>query len=664
MSALIGQTLADRYHVDLFLGKGGMAEVYKVWDSQRAVPLAMKLLRDDLAEDKVFLRRFQREAQTLGRLQHPHIVRFYGLEQVDDLAFMLMDFVDGTTLRKEIFHAKQPFTHQRILQITRPVCSALHYSHQMGMIHCDVKPANIMIHNNSTVLVTDFGIARMTEGATTTMVGAGTPAYMAPEQVRGEDPIPQTDIYALGVVLYEMVTGGERPFTGENAQTTGSTSEKVRWEQMHLAPPPPQQFNPGISPEMGGIIVKCLEKDPARRYDNALGLLNALEQALSVGGITPPRVNEPILVKPAESAPANKPSPVQQAPVSPVFAQPQYTPAGSLPAATRERKRLLSGLIFGGVGGAILCGLIVLGAVLLGRDRLTSLLASSRPTSTRIVERVALPTITPTAIALSTLAPTEPPIISPENLATPTLALAQRVPPTSAISSTPEGNLYTNETLGFTIQYPSSWLSTSMGDWGIAFAPSLEVLNSSSGFPNGMAFIVLRQTVTEAGMPGGVDPTSPESILNGLVSGQMPAEAQQLEKVQFFQFATYPAASTVVSMTDSATGNKYILYITIIISGETMTMVYAGCPEADWPAGRPIFEWMRSTLTLQALKQKPTETATLPPLAPTADRPMPTEAPPAPTATSPAPASSLSGILLARLENGVLTVSDLNQKSR
>lgn len=257
-----------------------MAEVYRAWDLKRNVPLAMKILLADLAEDKVFLRRFRREASTLARLEHPYIVRFYGLEQDDDLAFMMMDYVEGTTLRKEIFRAKGPLSRQRVLEIMQPVCSALHYAHQMGMVHCDVKPANIMIHNNGTVLVADFGISRMMESSTTTMVGAGTPAYMAPEQVRGEDPRPQTDIYGLGVVLYEMLTGGERPFTGETAQTTGSTSEKVRWEQLFLSPPSPRLHDPEISPALETVVLKCLEKRPDDRFDSTLTLLSALEQAI------------------------------------------------------------------------------------------------------------------------------------------------------------------------------------------------------------------------------------------------------------------------------------------------------------------------------------------------------------------------------------------------
>jgi serine/threonine-protein kinase len=251
-----------------------MGDVYKVWDSQRGVFLAIKVLHADLAEDRVFLRRFAREAETLSALQHPHIVRFYGLEQEGRVTFMLMDYVEGTTLRGEIFDAHKPFTVEQVLRILKPVCSALHYAHQMGRVHCDIKPANIMVRSNGEVLIADFGIARMMENSTTTtMAGAGTPAYMAPEQVLGKNPSPQTDIYALGIVLYEMLTGGERPFTGEQASIEGSTSEKVRWEQITLNPPSPRTYNPNISLQLEAVVMKCLEKKPEDRYADVFSLL-------------------------------------------------------------------------------------------------------------------------------------------------------------------------------------------------------------------------------------------------------------------------------------------------------------------------------------------------------------------------------------------------------
>jgi serine/threonine-protein kinase len=211
MASLIGKIINKRYRVEESLGRGGMAEVYRVFDQERGVTLAMKVLREDLAEDRVFLRRFQREAQNLAKLQHPNIVRFYGLEQEGALAFILMDYIEGLTLRRVIFDAGGPLPMQRVLAILQPVCSALNYAHRQGIVHCDLKSSNIMLDKSGRVYLTDFGIARMTDMATSTLVGTGTPAYMAPELILGKDPTAQSDIYALGVVLFEMLSGGERP---------------------------------------------------------------------------------------------------------------------------------------------------------------------------------------------------------------------------------------------------------------------------------------------------------------------------------------------------------------------------------------------------------------------------------------------------------------------
>ena len=281
MPNLIGLTLSQRYRIEESLGRGGMAEVFKAWDLQRATYLAVKVLREDLSRDLVFLNRFQREALTLAKLHHPNIVRFYGLETDHLTVYMLMDFIEGSTLQDEIFLSKgQPLAENIIWLVLQSICSALHYAHSMGLVHCDIKPGNIMINQHSEVLLTDFGIARMTDTATATMIGFGTPAYMAPELVRGQDPTSQSDIYSLGIVLYEMITGGERPFTGERAQTSGPTSEKVRWEQLHLAPPSPREHNPNISEELESVIIRCLVKEPQQRFASVLDLLNVLGQAI------------------------------------------------------------------------------------------------------------------------------------------------------------------------------------------------------------------------------------------------------------------------------------------------------------------------------------------------------------------------------------------------
>jgi serine/threonine-protein kinase len=301
---LVGETLLDRYEVVEFIAHGGMADVYKVRDTSRVTYLAMKLLNEQYATDRVFMRRFEREAGILMVLQHPNIVRFYSFEQEGPYAFMLLDFVQGKTLKREIFDRKGPLPIDRIQEILQPVCSALNFAHDEKLVHCDIKASNIMIEDCGKVQLADFGIARMTDVATVTMVGTGTPAYMAPEQVLGKEPTPQTDIYGLGILLYEMLTGGERPFTGETVQT-GTTSERIRWEQMHVPPPSPRQYNPDISRQLEAVVYKCLAKDPSERYTNVMSLLQDLEMQIDKDDLT--------IVVPKESP--KPPQPVIQDPL-------------------------------------------------------------------------------------------------------------------------------------------------------------------------------------------------------------------------------------------------------------------------------------------------------------------------------------------------------------
>ena len=275
MESLKGKTLKNRYRVDEELGRGGMAEVYKAFDQKRAGFVAIKLLREDLSRDKVFIRRFDREAKTLAQLQHRNIVRFYGIERDALDVFIVMDFIEGKTLRDLIFSSKGPLSIKKITDILEPICSGLHYAHEMGIAHCDIKPANIILAKNGEVMVSDFGIARSMDAATSTLIGVGTPAYMAPELIKGEDPTPQSDIYSLGITLYEMLTGGERPFTGEHASITGTTAEKVRWEHLYGKVISPRKRNKTIPKYIEDTVMKCLDKDPKNRFQSVQELLYA-----------------------------------------------------------------------------------------------------------------------------------------------------------------------------------------------------------------------------------------------------------------------------------------------------------------------------------------------------------------------------------------------------
>jgi eukaryotic-like serine/threonine-protein kinase len=277
MPDLIGQTLKNRYQVQSSLGRGGMADVYLAWDGRRQVLVALKVLREDLSEDPEFLQRFQREAEALARLDHPNIVRFYSLERQGQLAFIVMDYVPGTTLRGRLA-AGQPMPPGEVTTVMRQVAEALHYANDSGYVHRDIKPGNIMLREDGTALLSDFGIARAAQAATMTSAPLGTPAYMSPEQILGRDLGPQADIYSLGVCLYEMVTG-RRPFTGEGATGT-STMEKVRTQHLHAVPPDPRLYNPNLPPAAVAVILRALAKDPAQRWPDAVSMARAWEAAV------------------------------------------------------------------------------------------------------------------------------------------------------------------------------------------------------------------------------------------------------------------------------------------------------------------------------------------------------------------------------------------------
>ena len=419
MSDLVGRTLLDRYRVEAFIGRGAMAEVYKVWDTQRTTRLAMKLLHEELAMDAIFLRRFQREARTLSLLQHPNIVRFYGLEEDDLLVFILMDYVEGTTLQREIHQTHGPLELTRVLEIFRPVCSAIHYAHLQGTIHCDVKPSNILIHQNGHVLVTDFGLAHLFEGSSSvSVIGGGTPAYMSPEQARGDVLTPQTDIYSLGVILFETLTGGERPFTGEESVAANTVRGNVLWAQMNLPAPSPRRYNPAITSEIETVVMRCLQKTPADRFTSALDMLVTLEIACE-----------------AQLAPSSR-----AIVASPIITKPVVRPKAKTPAEPRRRRWLtvmmfavLLILLVGSVG---LLWLRLNGAAainLLPIDTPTATItASPTPSPSPTPTPTSTPTPTPTATFTPTPSPTPTYTATPTATFTPTPTYTRTRPPRTA----------------------------------------------------------------------------------------------------------------------------------------------------------------------------------------------------------------------------------------
>ncbi|HEY0226153.1 MAG TPA: Stk1 family PASTA domain-containing Ser/Thr kinase [Mycobacterium sp.] len=262
------QHLSDRYELGDILGFGGMSEVHLARDVRLHRDVAVKVLRADLARDPSFYLRFRREAQNAAALNHPSIVAVYDTGEAETpsgpLPYIVMEYVDGVTLR-DIVHNDGPLPPRRAIEIIADACQALNFSHRNGIIHRDVKPANIMISTTNAVKVMDFGIARAIadsgNSVTQTAAVIGTAQYLSPEQARGETVDARSDVYSLGCVLYEVLTG-EPPFTGDSPVA-------VAYQHVREDPIPPSRRHAGISPDLDAVVLKALAKNPDNRYQTA-----------------------------------------------------------------------------------------------------------------------------------------------------------------------------------------------------------------------------------------------------------------------------------------------------------------------------------------------------------------------------------------------------------
>ena len=282
MPNLVGQTLLNQFRVDAFIASGSMGDVYRVWDLQRNVPLAVKVLHDKYAGDSTALEYLQQEAWALKALEHPNIVRFYGLYRSSSSYFLVEDFVNGCSL-KQILESRdgKPFTLDDVISYYKGICTALHYAHLKGIIHCDIKPGNVLVDSDGKVYLADFSIANITGAKSISPGWVGTPAYMAPEQIQSAKSFPPTDVYALGIMLFELLSGGIRPFSGK--QITGDRTDYALLQHAHLyaSPPSLRAYNPMAAPEVEKIILRCLEKQPQYRYPHPMALLDDLTQVQS-----------------------------------------------------------------------------------------------------------------------------------------------------------------------------------------------------------------------------------------------------------------------------------------------------------------------------------------------------------------------------------------------
>ncbi len=259
---MASQVFTGRYQIVRHLARGGMAEVYLARDLLLDRPVALKVLFPEFATDRSFVERFRREARSAASLNHPNIVSIYDWGEEEGTYFIVMEYVDGLTLR-DVIRRQGPLEASRAAEIGADIAAALHFAHVGGVIHRDVKPGNVLI-TASQVKVTDFGIARAGDPAESlTQAGAvmGTATYFSPEQAQGHVVDPRTDVYSLGVVLYEMVAG-RPPFTGDNPVS-------IAYQHVREEPVPPSRHNPDVPPTFDAIVAKAMAKNRANRYSSA-----------------------------------------------------------------------------------------------------------------------------------------------------------------------------------------------------------------------------------------------------------------------------------------------------------------------------------------------------------------------------------------------------------
>ena len=271
----IGQTLSGRYKIDELLGQGGMSAVYKAYDPNLKRVVAIKLVHQHLSSDQEFVKRFEEEASVVASLRHPNIVQVYDFNTDNDVNYMVMEYVPGETLQqrlKRLNASQRRMDINEVFNITINVCDALSYAHKRGMVHRDIKPANIMLDVNNNAILMDFGIVKIIGGSSHTVTGAvmGTARYMPPEVVRSEPADQRSDIYALGITLYEMLSG-KPPFESDSAMTV---------MMMHLNDPVPdiRAMRSDIDPRLVQITMKALAKDRNHRFQTAADFADALKK--------------------------------------------------------------------------------------------------------------------------------------------------------------------------------------------------------------------------------------------------------------------------------------------------------------------------------------------------------------------------------------------------
>ncbi|HLR74903.1 MAG TPA: Stk1 family PASTA domain-containing Ser/Thr kinase [Virgibacillus sp.] len=295
---LEGHLLSERYKIKSTIGGGGMANVYLADDTILDREVAIKVLRLEYANDEEFIARFDREAKAATSLSHPNVVNIFDVGEEDHILYMVMEYVDGLTL-KEYIQQYGPVEVEEALSIMKQITAAIAHAHANDLVHRDIKPQNILIDSYGQVKVTDFGIAVALSATSLTKTNSilGSVHYLSPEQARGGLATKKSDIYSLGIVLYELLTG-RMPFSGE-------TPVSIALKHLQNDPPSVKTFNPSIPQSVENIVLRATAKDPFHRYENVYEMNDALETALN-----PDKINEAPFVPPTEAGEETKAIPI------------------------------------------------------------------------------------------------------------------------------------------------------------------------------------------------------------------------------------------------------------------------------------------------------------------------------------------------------------------
>ncbi|MFD1212732.1 protein kinase, partial [Arthrobacter sp. GCM10027362] len=264
---LVGVIVDGRYRVESRLARGGMSSVYLATDTRLDRPVALKILYPHLAADRFFLERFEREAKSAARLSHPHVVGVLDQGHDGDVAYLAMEYVPGHTLR-DTLNEKGALTPRLALALLDPVVEGLSAAHRAGLIHRDVKPENVLMSSDGRIKIGDFGLARASAASSSTATLIGTVAYIAPELVANGAADARSDIYSVGIMLFEMLTG-RQPFTGESPI-------QIAYQHVNSTVPRPSSLVPGLAPDLDELVQWCTARDPEQRPHSAEDLLGEL----------------------------------------------------------------------------------------------------------------------------------------------------------------------------------------------------------------------------------------------------------------------------------------------------------------------------------------------------------------------------------------------------